>query len=240
MGYVLLGLVAVLASVGIWRVYSGLRPAARVGVLRWGLGGGAALLTVGLVVARRIDIATFTGAAAFSILRYGRLGPFTLGGGEVSGNSVSEVRSHFFAMTLDHDSGAVSGRVTEGRFSGRDLIELDEMDTRVLFQEIAADADSIALLESWLDANRAGWREYFEETAGSSGGPKTAAEEDAEAYAVLGLQPGATVDEVRRAHRELMKGVHPDHGGSSYLATKVNEARDRLLRVMGNGGQDPT
>ena len=240
MGYVLLGLVAVLASVGIWWVYSGLRPAERAGVLRWGLGGGAALLTVGLVVARRIDIATFTGAAAFSILRYGRLGPFTLGGGEVSGDNVSRVRSHHFAMTLVHDSGAVSGRIIAGAFAGRELIELDEMDTRALFDEIAADADSIALLESWLDANRAGWREYFEETANASGRPKTEAEEDAEAYAVLGLRPGATADDIKKAHRELMKGVHPDHGGSSYLATKVNEARDRLLRLKGDGGQHPT
>lgn len=239
MGYVLLGVVAILATAGIWRVYSGLRPAARAGVLRYGLGGGAALLTVGLVVARRIDLATFTGAAAFSILRFGRLGPFTLGGGDVSSDNVSKVRSHYFAMTLDHDSGSVSGRVTAGQFAGRDLIELDEMDTRAVFQEIAADADSIALLESWLDANRAGWREYFEQTAGASAGPTAPADADAEAYAVLGLRPGATSDEIRKAHRELMKGIHPDHGGSSYLAAKVNEARDRLLQRTGDGSRDP-
>lgn len=240
MGYVLLGLVALLAIAGAWRVYSGLRPATRAGFLRWGLGSGAALLTVGLVVVRRIDVAAFTGAAAFSILRYGRLGPFTLGGGDVSADNVSNVRSRYFALTLDHDSGAVSGRIVAGQYAGRDLIELGEMDTRALFQEIAADADSTALLESWLDVNRVGWREYIEETAGASGGPKSAADENAEAYAVLGLRPGATADEIRKAHRELMKGVHPDHGGSSYLAAKVNEARDRLLRMAGDGSQDPT
>jgi hypothetical protein len=240
MGYVLLGLVAVLAAAGGWRVYSGLRPAARAGLLRWGLGGGAALLTVGLVFVRRIDVATFTGAAAFSILRYGRLGPFTLGGGDVSADNVSKARSRYFALTLDHDSGAVSGRIVAGQFGGRDLTELGEMETRALFEEIAADADSIALLESWLDANRAGWREYFEETAGASGAPKSEADQTTEAYAVLGLRPGATADEIRKAHRELMKGVHPDHGGSSYLAAKVNEARDRLLRLAGDGSHDPT
>lgn len=240
MGYVLLSLVAILATAGGWWVYSGLRPASRAGVLRWGLGGGAALLTVGLVVARRIDIATFTGAAAFSILRYGRLGPFTLGGGDVSADNISKVRSHYFALTLDHGSGAVSGRIIAGQFAKRDLIELGEIETRALFQEIAADADSIALLESWLDVNRAGWREYFEETVGASDRPKTEADQNAEAYAILGLRPGATADEIRKAHRELMKGVHPDHGGSSYLAAKVNEARDRLLRMAGDGAQDPT
>jgi len=188
---------------------------------------------------RRIDVATFTGAAAFSILRYGRLGPFTLGGGDVSADNVSKARSRYFALTLDHDSGAVSGRIIAGQFSGRDLTELGEMETRALFEEIATDADSVALLESWLDANRAGWREYFEETAGASGAPKSEADQTAEAYAVLGLRPGATADEIRKAHRELMKGVHPDHGGSSYLAAKVNEARDRLLRMAGDGSQDP-
>jgi hypothetical protein len=233
MSYVLLAGVALLAALWGWSAYSRLRPAMRADVLRWGLGGAAALLTVGLALARRIDLAAFTGAAAFSILKYGRLGPITLGGGGVSGENVSKVRSRYLAMTLDHDSGAVQGRVTSGRFAGRDLMDLGEMETRALIEEIAADADSITLLESWLDANRAGWREYFEQTASGASETTAAADTDAEAYAVLGLQPGATADEIRAAHRELMKGVHPDHGGSGYLAAKINEARDRLLRTVG-------
>jgi hypothetical protein len=233
MSYVLLGGLAILAALWGWSAYSRLRPAMRADVLRWGLGGAAALLTVGLALARRIDLAAFTGAAAFSILKYGRLGPITLGGGGVSGENVSKVRSRYLAMTLDHDSGAVQGRVTAGRFAGRDLMDLGEIETRALIEEITADADSITLLESWLDANRAGWREYFEQTAGGASETTTTADTDAEAYAVLGLQPGATADEIRAAHRELMKGVHPDHGGSSYLAAKINGARDRLLRTVG-------
>ena len=232
MAYVLLGGLAILAALLAWSAYSRLRPALRADVLRWGLGGGAVLLTVGLALARRIDLAAFTGAAAFSILKYGRLGPITLGGGGVSGKNVSKVRSRYLAMTLDHDSGAVSGRVISGRFAGRDLMDLGEIETRALIEEIGADADSITLLESWLDANRAGWREYFERTAGSASETTAAADTDAEAYAILGLQPGATADEIRAAHRELMKGVHPDLGGSSYLAAKINGARDRLLRVV--------
>jgi hypothetical protein len=232
MSYVLLAGVALLAALWGWSAYSRLRPAMRADVLRWGLGGAAALLTVGLALARRIDLAAFTGAAAFSILKYGRLGPITLGGGGVSGENVSKVRSRYLAMTLDHDSGAVQGLVTSGRFAGRDLMDLGEMETRALIEEIAADADSITLLESWLDANRAGWREYFEQTASGASETTAAADTDAEAYAVLGLQPGATADEIRAAHRELMKGVHPDHGGSGYLAAKINEARDRLLRTV--------
>ena len=235
MGYLLLGAIAILAALWGWSAYSRLRPATRAGVLRWGLGGGAVLLTLGLGLARRIDLAAFTGAAAFSILRYGRLGPITLGGDSVSPDNVSNVRSRCFAMTLDHDSGAVTGRVLAGQFAGRDLIDLGELETRALLDEVAADADSIALLESWLDANRAGWREYFEETTKGTGGTAAPADADAEAYSVLGLQPGASADEIKAAHRELMKGVHPDHGGSSYLAAKINEARDHLLRMAPDG-----
>lgn len=230
MNYVFIGAIAVLAAFWAWTAYRRLRPATRASVLRWGVGGGAALLTAGLALARRIDLATFTGAAAFSILRYGRLGPITLGGDRISSDNVSKVRSRYLAMTLDHDSGTVSGEVVDGQFKGRDLIDLGEMETRALIDEIADDADSIALLESWLDANRAGWREYFEETARGEAGAAPA-DPDAEAYAILGLQPGATADEIKAAHRELMKGVHPDHGGSSYLAAKINQARDHLLRM---------
>src|SRR5690606_9596335 len=186
MGYLVLSIVALLAAFWGWSVYRRLRPATRAAVLRWGVGGSALLLTAGLAVARRVDLAAFTGAAAFSILRYGRLGPITLGGDHISGDNVSKVRSRYLAMTLDHDSGTVTGQVVAGQFTGRDLIDLGEMETRALIDEVADDSDSVALLESWLDANRAGWREYFEEAAkGAGGGP---ADSDEEAYAILGLQ----------------------------------------------------
>jgi len=50
-----------------------------------------------------------------------------------------------------------------------------------------------------------------------------------EAYQVLGLAPGATPDEIRAAHRRLMLGAHPDHGGSTWIAARLNQARDLLL-----------
>jgi hypothetical protein len=236
MGYVLLAGLVLLAGYALYRFYSRLGLAARGQLLRWGVGGSAALLTVGLALGRRLDLAVFTGAAAFQVLRFGRLGPFNLGGDKLSSDNVSKVRSRFFAMELDHDTSSVAGRVIAGQFKGWELMDLGEAETRALIVEIAGDADSMSLLESWLDANRAGWREYFEETAaGETAPPQQPIDAEAEAYEVLGLKPGATADEIKAAHRELMKGVHPDHGGSSYLAAKINEARDLLLRSVGRG-----
>lgn len=199
--------------------------------LRWVVGGGAALLAVFMLLARRIDIAIFVGAVAFSVLRAGRLGPFSFEGVAEDGGNVSKVTSYRFAMELDHDTGAVTGRVLNGQFAGADLMDLGEMETRTLLAEVEGDSDSLSLLESWLDANRSGWREYFAGAAyDEASQPEAAADPLAEAYEVLGLEPGASDEAIRAAHRELMKGVHPDHGGSSYLASKINEARDRLLK----------
>jgi hypothetical protein len=232
MGYVFLGGIALLLCLGAYQATRGLTPAARARYTRWGLGGLFGLVALFLAFARRLDLAAFSAAAAYSVIQHGRLGPFKLGGESLNPGNLSKVRSRFFAMELDHESGTVIGRVIAGQFSGMDLIDLDEMQVRALISEIGNDPDSTSLLETWLDANRAGWREYFEETAKAE--PAGAADgkpsPEAEAYAILGLQPGASVEEIQHAHRELMKSLHPDHGGSSYLASKINEARDVLLK----------
>lgn len=229
MSYVFLGALALLAILAIYQFLRGVDRRLLMTGLRWLVVGVAGLAAAFMIFARRIDIALILGATAISVWRTGRLGPFSFDG-PPEGN-ISKVQSRYLAMELDHDTGAVEGRVLSGPFAGADLMDMGENETRALIAEIEADPDSLHLLESWLDANRAGWREYFAETERDNQHGERAAASDplAEAYEVLGLKPGASDEAIRAAHRELMKAVHPDHGGSSYLAAKINQARDLLL-----------
>jgi hypothetical protein len=199
---------------------------------RWLLGGAAALFAAFLIVRGRIEIGAIVGAAAFSILRYGRLGPIKFESDVPSGEGESAVRSRYIAMNLDHATGEVTGKVIYGEFQGIDLIDLDEAESRRLLRAVANDPDSLSLLETWLDKNRAGWREWLASHPEPGADTSSPIDDDEQAYEVLGLKPGASADEIRAAHRKLMMGVHPDQGGSNFLASKINEAKDRLLKKV--------
>ncbi|MGV3651577.1 MAG: J domain-containing protein [Devosia sp.] len=236
MTYVLAGGVALIGLLLLWNAFQHADLRKLVRSLRWIVGGLAALIAAFLVLRGQVGIGSIVGAGAWSILKFGRLGPLVFGGGpDLSEDNLSEVKSRFFEMTLDHSTGAVEGRVVAGAFVGRDLIDLDEFETRALIDEIEGDPDSVALLESWLDRNRAGWREYFagDEPGQSQADAGGSVDPDLEDWAVLGLSPGASAEEIRAAHRKLMMAVHPDHGGSDYLAARINQAKDRLLRKAG-------
>jgi hypothetical protein len=167
------------------------------------------------------------GSAAFN-----NIGGFFAGlNTQRSAGQTSQVRSQYLEMMLDHDSGALIGRIVAGPHAGHSL---DEHDLPQLAAMIPSfDAESVALLEGYLDRRFPAWRENAERN--SAGGQRRATPSgkmtDEEAYQILGVQPGASRDEIGRAHRALMKKLHPDQGGSTYLAARVNEAKDTLLRT---------
>ena len=156
-------------------------------------------------------------------------------GADRAGGRGSTVRTAALEMTLDHDTGIIIGRVLAGSFEGQELDSLTEADLLSLWEEIRGDRESRALFEAYLDGRSPDWREAFEAdtTAGEGGAPDPGPMAEEEAYEVLGLSAGASETEIVAAHRRLMKRVHPDHGGSTFLAAKINAAKAVLLRKHG-------
>ena len=156
--------------------------------------------------------------------------PSSTATGQASPNQ-STVTTRFLVMTLDHVSGVMTGTVREGRFAGRSLQDLTRPELLELWRECQPDPQSTAVLEAYLDRHAdAGWREQTD-TGWKDRTQATVNDMDrAEAYRVLGLQSGAGRDEIQAAYRRLIQRVHPDQGGSSDLAARINQARDVLLR----------
>lgn len=154
-------------------------------------------------------------------------GPF--GGAERSAGRNSRVRTATLEMELDHDTGAMDGVVLSGNFAGKRLSELPDASLDTLMQEVeVADHQCVRLLEAYLE-RRPGWQGRKREGDGRRS-RRDSGMARAEALEVLGLKAGAGVEEIRQAHRALMKKLHPDQGGSTYFAARLNEAKDVLLR----------
>lgn len=147
-----------------------------------------------------------------------------------SGGQTSSVQGKYIHMTLDHDSGELDGEVIEGIFRGRKLSEMSLEELLQLLTECQDDEESIALLQSYLDRNHADeWRHHADEQDKR----QTIHESDEmtreEAFQILGLSPNASDEEIIEAHRRLMQKLHPDRGGSEYLAARINLAKQTLL-----------
>ena len=228
----LLGVVVLILLLWAANAFSKADPKQAARLLRL-IGGGAALLFAGFLLLRgEIGVAIPIGAVGLGLLGWISLWPASLGGRtQKSPGQVSRVRSAFLEMELDLDTGAMRGQILAGRYEGVSLDTLDMPTLVALLGDI--DDDSRQLLMAYLDRREPRWREHakYDATAGegSRAAPSGKMTEE-EAYQVLGLQPGASTEEIGRAHRSLMKKLHPDQGGSTYLAARVNQAKDVLLR----------
>ncbi|MCG6966557.1 MAG: DnaJ domain-containing protein [Chromatiaceae bacterium] len=143
----------------------------------------------------------------------------------------STVEARFVSMTLDHDTGEMHGSVLEGRFAGNDLQELSLEQLLVLLAEYTRkDEESAALLRAYLDREHGdAWQDREQPQAGNNAAGFSSEMTRHEAYEILGLDEGATEEQVIEAHRRLMQKVHPDRGGSGFLASKINQAKALLL-----------
>ena len=238
MGTMILGIALLVALVFFLRWYATAPPSDLLKVLKWGgltIGG---LLVLFMLLRGGFQFLWI--AAAFLIpyllRRRGMRGWAQASKPRTEGQR-STVRTRFVAMELDHDTGDMDGEVLEGPHRGRRLSDLD-LDSLLDLLHLAynEDSQSAQVIQSYLDRVHGDeWQERAGE-AGSAGGgsnsgakPGTSQMTRDEAYEVLGLQPGAGEDEIRAAHRRLIREYHPDAGGSDYLAAKINEAKDLLL-----------
>ena len=242
MQYFILGLALLVALLFLGRWFVEADPRKVAGGLKWGgLAVVGVLLLVLLVSGRAMVLAALVPAGIWAFRLFQR---YKSAQGPSAGPS-SEVRTRFLQMSLDHDSGALDGRVLDGRHAGELLSQLDLAALGELLQDYRiADPQSASVLEAYLDRTRPEWRGEDEaagaesEAAGGGQagdrrrhGPQPAgAMSRAEALEILGLEEGAGAEAIRAAHHRLMQKLHPDHGGSNYLAAKLNEAKDLLLR----------
>ena len=232
MATLIFGLVILALVLYALNAFTKVNPQTAAVVLKTGGGLGALAIAGVLGVRGRLDIAIPLGLTGLGLL--GWL-PWSIPGigarTRKSSNQVSRVRSAFLEMELDHDSGAMRGRILAGQYEGA---ELDTLDVATLTGFLPTiDEESRALLMAYLDRREPSWRDHVDGGAAAGSGSSSWSSgkmTEQEAYQILGLQPGANADEIGRAHRALMKKLHPDQGGSTYLAARVNEAKDVLLR----------
>ncbi|HSM19997.1 MAG TPA: molecular chaperone DnaJ [Hyphomicrobiales bacterium] len=243
MGYALIALLGVVLLVLAARAFAYAQPGQIIGLFQRII----AVVLMGLAI-----LMVFRGALAIAVpiflmgmglMRVGNLGGMTFPWAQRSPGQKSTVRTSMLVMELDHDSGAIDGEVLAPPWSGRRLSDLDEQELQKLLEECRAVTDqSATLLEAYLDHAYPDWRSGEGADAGAgagAGGAPTSsgAMTPDEARAVLGVGRDASDADVRAAHRRLMKISHPDHGGTDYLATKINQAKDVLLGKTGRGGR---
>ena len=239
--YLILGVVLLVAGVLIARWYATTPTTTLAQVLRWGGLGLGGALAIFLAVTGKAHLALIP-LALFLLPRL--IGRFMAPGGAGSAGPTpgqsSNVESRYLRMTLDHHSGAMVGVVIDGRYAGRALGDLSFEELLDLHRECAqGDSQSAQLLEAYLERNfGTDWatRGDADGTKGQkrsnrSGAASGAAMSVEEAREILGVGLDAADDEIKEAHRRLMQKLHPDHGGSTYLAGKINRAKEVLLQA---------
>ncbi len=224
MPYLVLGIALAIGLILIGRGVSQTNPKVVLSVLKWAAAVAGAASLLFLTVEGRggiaLAVALVLGPA---LLRWRALSRMARSWRGPRPGQSSDVETRYLRMSLDHDSGALHGLVIDGRFRGSRLDELSLAQLIELLRECRLDdAASVSVLEAYIDrVHGPGWR--------TSSAGDTGAMSRAEAYEILGLAPGASPERIKEAHRRLMRQHHPDHGGSTFFAARINQAKDLLL-----------
>lgn len=167
------------------------------------------------------------------------LAPGGLGAPPFSGNqgnnAHSKVKTQSLNMTLDHATGQIDGEILEGAFSGKKLSALTENEFAQFYAYCQSnDQEAIRLLQAFIARERSDWEtnSTYDQTNDTPSNNNSDAINLREAYDILGLDENASKEQVSSAHRALMTQLHPDKGGSNYLAAKVNEAKRIILEHL--------
>ena len=233
-----IGLILLFILLSAIKQFARMDAAAAARAVRQG-GGILGLLVAALLLLRgRVGLAAALAGMAASFAGWRSFGPAwtsfrsAAGAAGARPGRVTTLRSAMIETRLDHDSGVISGAALAGAYAGRALDTLSRAELLALRDEASRDdADGVTLLEAYLDRRLPGWREADDgegEPRRRSGAAGSMTRH--EALEVLGLAEGANAAEIIRAHRALMKKFHPDHGGSTALAARVNQAKDVLMQ----------
>ncbi len=247
MGPLLLGLLVLGLGLLAMRVFTRTDPKVLIKALRYSGAIILAFAALGALAMERFGFGILMGSIAYSLISGGHIWPirWPYGGGRMPGggrtgaksarsDGVSRVRTIWVELELNHTTGEMAGTILKGAHEGEALNALSRTILTAFYTEAgSADAETARLLEAYLD-RRFGtqWRKTADQGKSHNGGGASTRSglSHMEALNVLGLQDGASAEEIRHAHRRLMQQYHPDRGGSDYLAAKINEAKDVLLR----------
>ncbi len=238
MAYIVLGVLVVVGLAVMIRGLSGADPRIVRRVFKWtAIIIGGAILAYLMIMGRLVTALWILGATLPLMMRWRAVKRMAKNWRGPTPGQASDIETAYLRMRLDHDTGELDGTVLDGSFRGRQLSELAPADLKALLQECRVnDPQSTPILESYLDRVHGGeWRGAEEQAGDSRSGGRSSAAPGGramtveEAYDILGLAAGAGKDEIRDAHHKLMLKNHPDHGGSTYIAAKINQAKDLLL-----------
>lgn len=137
----------------------------------------------------------------------------------------SQFKTKSLKVTINFSNSQMDGEVLIGELAGKNLSDLTDDELENLAAQLKdIDRESYALLYAY----RMRRGNPGQQSEGGFSTESFTGLSESEAYEILGLDPTASKEDVIKAHKRLVQRLHPDRGGSDYLAAKINAAKDRL------------